>query len=86
VGIGDPSPPRNLRVTEVLAPENAFRQDPFAITARFAAQGMEGRRVRVRLRERDATGGGDPTGGEPSGEELGGDALGGAIPGGDAPH
>jgi hypothetical protein len=59
VGIGDPSPPRNLRVTEVLAPENAFRQDPFAITARFAAQGMEGRRVRVRLRERDATGGGE---------------------------
>jgi len=54
VGIGDPSPPRNLRVTEVLAPDNAFQKDPFAVSATIAAEGVEGESVRVELRERNA--------------------------------
>ncbi len=54
VGIGDPSPPRNVRVTEMLAPDNAFQQDPFAITANLSAEGVEGETVRVNLIERGA--------------------------------
>lgn len=51
VGIGDPSPPQNVRVTEVVAPENAFKQDPFAITAHLSTQGMVGETITVRLHE-----------------------------------
>ncbi len=51
VGIGDPSPPRNVRVTELLTPENAFQQDPFAISATLATEGVEGESIRVNLRE-----------------------------------
>lgn len=54
VGVGDPSPPRNLRVTEVLAPDNAFQQDPFSVSATVAAEGLTGDAVEVRLRERNA--------------------------------
>lgn len=54
VGVGDPSPPRNLRVTEVLAPDNAFQQDPFAVTATIAVEGLAGESIRVELRERNA--------------------------------
>ncbi len=57
IGIGDPSPPRNVRVTELLAPQNAFRQDPFAVTAQLASQGMEGQTIEIQLRELSATGG-----------------------------
>ncbi|RME41215.1 MAG: VWA domain-containing protein, partial [Planctomycetota bacterium] len=59
VGIGDPSEPRNVRVFDVLAPPNVFRQDPFSITARLSAKGLTGQTVPVMLRERAATGGGE---------------------------
>ncbi len=52
VGIGDPSPPRNIRITDVLAPADVLQKDPFAITARLATLGAAGQRVRVNLRER----------------------------------
>ena len=58
VGIGDPAPPSNVRVTEILAPENAFKQDPFAISAHLTAEGLDGQTIRVELRERNATAGG----------------------------
>ncbi len=54
IGVGDPSPARNIRVAEVLAPENAFKEDPFSITVRLAAEGLEGESFRLELRERDA--------------------------------
>ncbi|MBI4718629.1 MAG: VWA domain-containing protein [Planctomycetes bacterium] len=59
VGIGDPSSPRNARVAEVAAPENVFQKDPFAITARLVTQGLEGESVRVQLRERSESDGGE---------------------------
>ena len=59
VGIGDPSSPRNVRIREVLAPENVFKDDPFAVTAQLAAEGLDGETVRVLFRERHAAGGGD---------------------------
>jgi hypothetical protein len=62
VGIGDPSPPRNVRVAELLAPDNAFQQDPFAISATLTADGVEGESIRVNLRERSADGSGDQGG------------------------
>lgn len=58
VGIGDPSSPQNVRVTEILAPPNAFQQDPFAVSARLIAEGLDGRTVSVHLHERNATDGG----------------------------
>jgi len=57
IGVGDPATPRNIRVTEVLAPQNAFQQDPFAVTATLTSQGIEGETIRVQLRERNATDG-----------------------------
>ncbi len=59
VGVGDPSVPRNVRIVEVLAPENAFKQDPFAITARLATEGIDGETLRVELREHVADEPGD---------------------------
>ncbi|MGB9626502.1 MAG: hypothetical protein ACPMAQ_16730, partial [Phycisphaerae bacterium] len=41
VGIGDPSPARNVRVAEVVAPANAFVKDPFTITAHISTQGFD---------------------------------------------
>jgi len=58
VGIGDPTSPRNVRVTEILAPPNAFQQDPFAVSAQLAAEGLDGRSLLVQLRERSASDGG----------------------------
>lgn len=59
VGIGDPSPPRNVRVAELVAPQNAFQQDPFALSARIVAEGLESQSVTVELRERNASEGGE---------------------------
>jgi hypothetical protein len=59
VGIGDPSPPRNVRVAELLAPENALRQDPIALTVQLAAQGAGGEVIEVLLRERSEHGAGE---------------------------
>lgn len=60
VGVGDPAAPRNLRIAELAAPQRVFKQDPFAVSVRLAAQGMAGERVRVELR-RNAVGDDGPT-------------------------
>ncbi len=52
VGIGDPSPPRNVRVTELGAPDLVFPSDPFTISTALAAEGIAGETVQVLLRER----------------------------------
>lgn len=57
VGIGDPAPPRNVRVVELSAPENAFEQDPFEITAHLAASGLSASEIEVELYELPADGG-----------------------------
>ena len=58
IGVGDPSSPQNVRVADILAPPNAFQQDPFQVSARLSTEGLEGRTIQVRLRERNDTGGG----------------------------
>lgn len=59
IGIGDPSRPRNVRVVEAIAPENAFQNDPFSVSARLTAEGLDGETLIVQLHERDATGSGE---------------------------
>ena len=49
VGIGDPARPRNVRITELLAPQTAFLRDPFTVTAHISSDGMGGERVPVEL-------------------------------------
>jgi len=56
VGVGDASPSQNVRVVEVTGPQNAFKEDPFAITAHVTAEGMAGETVVVELFERDEAG------------------------------
>ncbi len=51
VGIGDPSPAQNVRVSEVVAPANAFVKDPFTITVHLTAQGLSGGTLPVELAE-----------------------------------
>ncbi len=55
VGVGDPSPPRNIRVTELQAPERVFQNDPFVLSVRLTAEGIDGETLPVDLRERDAS-------------------------------
>ncbi len=62
VGVGDPSPPQNIRIVEVSSPDNAFKEDPFTITAHLAARGMDSQTIRVELHE---TGAGEPETGVP---------------------
>ncbi len=52
VGIGDPTAPRNIRVTDIIAPDTTLTRDPFAITARITAHGFEGQSLRVRLHQK----------------------------------
>ncbi len=59
IGVGDPAVPRNVRITEIQAPQNAFKQDPFAVTATLTSQGIEGETIHVNLRERNASDGGE---------------------------
>ncbi|GMU23653.1 MAG: hypothetical protein AMXMBFR13_37310 [Phycisphaerae bacterium] len=54
VGIGDPSPPRNVTVATLEAPPNVFVKDPFKVTAHLRAQGLDGTRLSVELLERGA--------------------------------
>ncbi|HNO77698.1 MAG TPA: hypothetical protein PKN33_06515 [Phycisphaerae bacterium] len=54
VGVGNAAPPRNVRVAEVIAPDNVFTQDPFAIVTQIGAQGMAGQVVTVELVEKQA--------------------------------
>ena len=58
IGIGDPSVPRNVRITEVDAPPNAFQEDPFPVSCRVAADGIDGQTLRIELHERNASTGG----------------------------
>lgn len=60
VGVGDPTTPKNLRVTDILAPENALQKDPFVLTATFASEGIDGERIRVELLEQNLTDAGQP--------------------------
>jgi len=57
VGIGDPSSPRNVRVAEVQAPDSAFKNDPFVISARIHGEGLDGEHIRVELVESEAVSG-----------------------------
>lgn len=49
IGIGDPAPPRNLRLVELWAPDSVFRDDPFLIQVQVAAEGFAGRTLPVRF-------------------------------------
>lgn len=49
VGVGDPTPARNVRVAAVLASERVFAGDPVAVDVRLEAEGFEGTSVRVEL-------------------------------------
>ncbi|MFQ5489762.1 MAG: hypothetical protein ACE5GE_03475 [Phycisphaerae bacterium] len=60
IGIGDPAPPRNVRVVQLTAPHNAFEGDPFELTAHLSATGMVGQSIELRLFERPVDGTGDP--------------------------
>ncbi len=57
VGIGDPSPPRNLAVIGVEAPPNVFVKDAFKINAQLRVQESAGKTIDVELLQR--TGGDD---------------------------
>ncbi len=52
VGVGDPSESRDLAVTDVFAPESAFRDDPFHVSALVSARGVHGGTVTVELLEK----------------------------------
>ena len=54
IGVGDASPPRNVRVAEVIAPDSVFAADPFAVVAQIIGQGMAGETVTAELVERRA--------------------------------
>lgn len=54
VGIGDPSPPRNVTVVGVDAPPNVFVEDPYKITAQLRAVGLAGETITVELLTRGA--------------------------------
>lgn len=59
VGVGDPAPPQNIRVAEVGAPNNVLQNDPFEISAKLSAEGLDGETAVVRLRETDTSRGGE---------------------------
>ncbi len=50
VGIGDPSPPRNVRVVELTAPPRVTKEDPFELEARIQVRGIEGEEAVIELR------------------------------------
>jgi hypothetical protein len=52
VGVGDPSRPRNLQVTDVYADPQVWKDDPFEIRASLRAQGVDGQTVHLKLIER----------------------------------
>src|SRR5690606_15065617 len=54
VGVGDPSPPRNVTVSSIEAPPNVFVNDPVKVTAHLRAQGLDGSTLSVQLMERRA--------------------------------
>ncbi len=52
VGVGDPSPPVNVRVAEVTGPRMVFKDDPFQITVQLSAEGLEDRPIEMELLEK----------------------------------
>ncbi|MBN1443636.1 MAG: hypothetical protein JXA90_13080, partial [Planctomycetes bacterium] len=52
VGVGDPTPPRNFRLTAVLASERVFAGDPITADVRVRQEGFDGETVRVELVDR----------------------------------
>lgn len=57
VGIGDSAPPRNVRVAELIAPDNVFAEDPFAVVTQITHQRMSGQPIVVELLEKRAESG-----------------------------
>ena len=57
IGIGEAAPPRNIKVADVLAPPQAFINDPFEIQTRLEVAGLEDELVTVELYAQKA---GDP--------------------------
>jgi hypothetical protein len=55
IGVGSETLPANVRVADILVPARVFPGDGFAVTAYLQAQGLEGQRVRVELRELPAS-------------------------------
>lgn len=45
VGIGNPAPPKNIRIDALLANERVFAKDPVAFEIHISSQGLEGERV-----------------------------------------
>ena len=52
VGIGDPSPARNVAVSAIEAPPNVFVKDPFSVTVHLRSTGLENTTITVELLER----------------------------------
>ena len=52
-GIGDPGEPINIRVVDLWAPENVFRDDPMLIQVSIKSQGIEGEDATLELHVRD---------------------------------
>jgi len=49
IGVGDPTPPRNLRVSTILASERIFAGDPVAIDVTVDQKGYDGETIQVEL-------------------------------------
>jgi hypothetical protein len=67
VGIGDPTPPRNLRVTTFLASERVFAGDPVAIDVTVSEKGYDGETIQVELLDERLEGGAAGAGGADTG-------------------
>ncbi|MCH7872725.1 MAG: VWA domain-containing protein, partial [Planctomycetes bacterium] len=61
IGVGEAAPPRNCRVAELVAPPNAFINDPFEISTRIDIVGLTGEAITVELLTQQAGATGQPT-------------------------
>ncbi|MCE9544601.1 MAG: hypothetical protein K8T25_03660 [Planctomycetia bacterium] len=66
VGVGDPTHPRNLQVTDIYANPQVWLQDPFEIQSTLRAEGISDESVEVSLIERQLGDNGAPEGPERS--------------------
>jgi hypothetical protein len=68
VGVGSDRQPTNARVSDLVAPARAYRDDNYLVTGYIQAQGMAGQVVDVQLLSRES---GDGSGGsEPGSEQI----------------
>ena len=58
IGIGDPTPPRNFRVTTLLASERVFAGDPVVVDVSVSQKGYDGETIQVELLDQSAPQGG----------------------------